>query len=471
MTELLKPPFGLTSAELIQNPQKYFDAVGLKELTPADMTQLATRARERITQRIYDRTSYPTFLKPIDPEKLEECEGQKNIVIEVGGTKMRASEWIVKNGKVVLNGNTIFNGQLVDEKGKEKKAFNDSDDFFDHLFTALPGLIDRIKGNPDAALSIIFSFPGQPTETEAGLDYEVGVLTKDFVIPEFEHTQFIPHLADYLKKKHQIEGTEMLSKVSLFNDTAILVGVDNNIGEVIGTGFNYALKITVKRLREMLGSNYAPGWDDNESMIVNIEAGNLGVMREFLGDENKLSFLNRISIGSSKPEEYREEKLISGMYLKEALKLVLEDINNITDNSAATINDIKAIESKHISMILKDNWNDVPFTIAEEYKLIVKRACEIIRNRSAQVAASLTQGGLMAAGEKHLATTIEGSVYWDMPGYGEEYAKAIHLMSGDNFSVSVNRPTIEGVGPELGSQYMGAVAGLLYFRDRGNREE
>lgn len=470
----------LTIAEILRNPEAYFEKVGLKILSADQMVKMSFQAGQRIEERIKQGKAYPTFLRPSNTEILKQCENQETIVIEVGGTNMRSSKWKVAGGD--LTSSKLSNGKLLDENKKEKKKFADSDEFFDDLFNALPKLKDLIKNNPEATLSIVFSFPGQPVETEDGLDYRVAKdLTKEFEIPGLNDSNFIQILNKYLKDKCKITP----KKMALFNDTANLL--ENNLGVVIGTGFNFALRMKVKQLRNILGKqDFAPDWDEEEYMIVNTESGDLGVAQNFFRIDDPNSIINRIDQRSSKKGEAMDEKLISGMYLREALRLVLEDLGIVNKG------DVVPIEAEHISLILADNWRTempqwmqrlvkaksyfgkekphetyLPFKVDKKYREFVKQACERIKNISEQVSFSLIKGGLDLAKEIEINANIEGSVFWHMPGYHEGFKNFAEEIFGDD-KVEIKNAKSEK-SHNLGSQYYAAVAGLQYFHDLKKR--
>lgn len=425
-------------------------------------------------------------------------EGQKNIVVEVGGTNMRAIMYRVKDGQLDSTGiyhDFPIKGKLTDKARNEKTVFKNSDDFFNHLFKALPNLKKIIKENPDALLSIIFSFPGQPTEIECNLDYEVGRFTKEFDIPGMEYNNFIPLLKQYLEK-HKITAP---GKIALFNDTAILPRKGDNVGLVVATGYNYALLMSVKQLREILGPQFAQGWDEDERMIVNVEAGNLNLAQKYAGDNNPNSIFSRVDARSSKPGEALDEKLISGKYLGEALKCVLEDLNKITNGQAVkNLKPETKIKAEHISSILEDDWatelspamkkafkegryqgnyekNEwfLPFKVDRRYRSIVKEACRLIKVRSAQIAASMVVGGLDLAQANGLSANIEGPVFWNMPGYKEEFAYGVRSLKGDTYPIryeNAKNPESYRLGiTEFGSLYYGGLAGLGYLQDAEKR--
>lgn len=471
----------LTEAQLLNNPEEYFRSVDLKSPTLVEMKSIAQETQIAIKTRLAKhKTTYPTYLRPLQPDILTNCEGKKNIVIEIGGTNMRAILWGVgKNGKLIpINGGPIFQEKLSN-KSEEKKSFESTDAYFDYLFQSLPGLFTLIKANPDALLSIIFSFPGQPIEGKNGLDYKIGPLRKGLKVKHLEKNNFIPLLNKYLENKYRITPRKMV----LFNDTAVLL--EDNIGLVVGTGYNFALKMMVVQLREIFGPKFAPSWKNNDWMVVNLEAGSIGVAQKYAGARNRGSIFNRID-RSDRPGTAQDEKIVSGLYLSRALQFALEDLNKITVGKAVgKLDQNIPIEAEHISMILNDDWSGdisaqfsddkqsklyLPFSVNGQYRAIVKQVCEIIRDTSAKVVASMLVGGLDLTGETKLEANVEGSLFWHMPSYKRLVVKYIKQLKGADFPIEIkNAKERKDNFSAWGSLYYGGLAGLQYFYNAEQR--
>jgi hexokinase len=456
-------------SELLNHPEAYFESVGLKRLRREQIIDISNLSHIRIEENIKKGKAFPTFLKPQNEALLQNCEDQETIVIEVGGTNMRASFWKLNKGKLIPpEKSEQMKGALplAGEPGKEKPKtrFQNSDEFFTELFKTLKGLDDLIKAHPEAVLSIVFSFPGIPGESQQGLDYKVSEnLTKDFDIPGLQGENFISKLNEFLKRKKNIEP----KKMALFNDTANLL--ENNLGLVIGTGFNFAIKMSVLKLRKILGQDFALDWKDEEEMIINTEAGSLGIAHEFFDFKNPNSIIARIDQKSDKHGEGMDEKLISGMYLEQSLDLILDDLSFISGGRTAKLEN-SVIKTEDISSVLAGDWGKIKsFKVHENDRSFVRKACERIRDISVDVAVGLVNGGLSLADERSLKATIEGSVYWKIPGYKERFEKKFHKINGSNFEVDILSAAKEGVDPNLGSQRAGAVCGIQYWKDRNKR--
>jgi len=446
----------------------YLKLTNLRQLKVGEMKEVASEMNTAIERKIYKGKAYPTFLRPTSKETVKKLVNEGTFVIEVGGTRMRANHWKNDNGTLSQVGDK-FEGRLKKD-GKEATVFKSPEDFFDSLFDSMAGLVDKIKENPKIPLSIIFSFEGRPVETDQGLDYIVTRLSKGFIIPGMLNNSFITLLNNYLKDKH---GITEHRKMALFNDTAILS--TKNIGTVVGTGFNYALKVQISKLREILGKEFArkEGWQDNEFMIVNIEAAEEGIIGKYMGINNPRSMLSRVDAGSENRGHALEEKVISGKYLGESLKIILSDLNKISLGRAVKGLDHNAIiSSADLSNILEGKWDSISsLYFNPNFRNVIKGICEILRDRAAFTLSSLIVGGLDFTGDISLDALVEGSLFWNLPGFKEKVAEGIKILEGDQFEIKFTNTVQESDGNEKSaSQYFGALAGMQFFHDFEKRK-
>jgi len=443
------------------------DQMGVRRFDINQMRQIAGGVQESITQRIFDRRSIPTFLKA-SPDNLKDLEGRETIVLEVGGTNMRFAHIKIVNGKPEIVGNEFGCGKLLDEKGDEKKKYGSAKEFFDQLNDVLkrkdenPDFEEILRKNPNAALSIIFSFPGIPEEIPGGsLDSLVPYFTKGFDIPGLERNKFMQVFNKYLKEKELGEKQQVI-----FNDTPILIAGDANIGLVVGTGYNFAIKMRVGKLREIKKEpNFAAGWDENDEMLVNIEAGGIDSASALMyqkaaeqgrSDKSIITILEK----ALPPEEQRkqmDEKRVSGKYKRLELREILEQLKLI---DSGTLEEWKA---EDVSAILNSQWDDEK--VNERIKSInvvdrqnVKEICEIIRDQAAQIVACHLAGALDVMNDRHIKAITEGSFFWKTPGFKESVEnclRALEVKKIEFIPAGVD-------GDNTGSMKRAAVAGINY---------
>jgi len=470
----------LRNEQLVQ-----LDQMGVRRFDINQMRQIAGGVRESITQRIFDGRSISTFLKA-SPENLTDLEGKETIVLEVGGTNMRFAHIKIVNGKPEIVGNEFGCGKLLDEKGDEKKKYGSAKEFFDRLFDELnakgenPGLNEILRKNPNAALSIIFSFPGIPEETPGGsLDSFVPYFTKGFDIPELKRNNFMQVFNEYLKERKLGERQQVI-----FNDTPILISGDTNIGLVVGTGYNFAIKMRVGRLREIKkDQSFAPGWAANDEMLVNIEAGGMDDTANILyaeavarGDRNS-SILAMIDGVLSEDEwgKQLEEKLIAGQNKGLELQLVLLKLKKarlINSEIISASLEKDRWKAEDVSAILRNQWDDENVnvrikTIDKVDRQQVKEICEIIRDQAAQIVACHLVGALDVLGEQEIKNITEGSFFWGTPQFKnivQQYLCALGVNYAEFIKVGVD-------GDKMGSMKRAAVAGINYIETHAPQRE
>jgi len=424
-------------------------------LSVDEMRSVASRIPDQIMQKLIDGSAHPTFLR-VPPQNIFFLEGQETVVIEVGGTNMRCGLGVIQEGKAKITGEALI-GNLVDEKGQAKTVFEGTEDFFDHLIQAFSDA-DQSKfqtildQNPNLPLSIIFSFPGKPEMTENGsLDCLVTELSKGFEIPGMIDQKFGQLLFAYLKEKN-IDQEER--EFAIFNDTPILLQSKDNFGIVVSTGFNYAVKMKVEKLRQIFNDpKFAPDWQNEDKMIVNIEAGGMSGAADVLYD--KYQILRSINEQSDNCGRQLDEKLISGKYLGQALRLITGDD--------------RACKSEYISNILANKWDNLPFSVEEADKQRVFNNCQLLRDLSAMVVACDIAGTADFLGEKRVEATVEGQVFWKMPDYKEKVVSYLVDVFGFEERNICFKPAGEE-GDRFGSLKKGAVAGL-YFLMRKSKSE
>jgi len=392
---------------------------------------------------------------------------------------MRAALIEVKNGKSTIIGKGIDEGKLTDvTTGDETTTFTSATDFFDHVFKALPNLEKMLRGNTEAALSIVFSFPGIPKEVEGGsLDAYVPYLTKGFVIPGLDKNNFMPVLNQYLKAKELGEKQQII-----FNDTPILVSGDANIGLVVGTGYNFAVKMKAGRLREIKGSDFAPGWDNSDEMLVDIEAGGIDQVAGLIYQEaaergqSDKSIVSMIDAALSLDERGKQmdEKLVSGKYkgleLQEIL-FMLKRQNLIQTEISAPGREENWWKAEDFSAILNNIWDgdkvsaDVKGILPAD-RTVVKEVCEIIRDQAAQIIACHLAGAAKVTGDRSVVAIAEGSLFWLTPGFKDKVVEYLKQLGID--SVEFTRAGEEG--DHAASMKRGAIAGINYIEIHTPRE-
>ncbi|MCL4374917.1 hypothetical protein M1523_03575 [Patescibacteria group bacterium] len=443
---------------------------GVRRFSHEEMIGLASRVRQEIIDRLQHSQSFPTFLRPV-PADLSQFEGKQTIALEVGGTKMRAGVVTVDQGKAEPTGE-MLEGRLTDQSGQPLTRFADPTDFFDHLFIALPNLAQLIKDDPEAALSIIFSFPGVPTEQPDRLDCRVTGLTKGFVIPGMIGANFVELFNQYLIDKGI---TDRPRRQTVFNDTPVLISGEANIGLVVGTGYNFAVAVPVGKLRQILGPDFAPEWDDRETMLVNVESGAIDLATRLLdpeylnGDVRSTSIIAQLDnlLPVEEKGKQMDEKLVSGKYKGLQLQLILSQLSQASlINSRTMPQDAESgWKTELVSSILEGKWN-TDWGIDEADRATVIQVCEIIRDQAAQVVASHLAGAVELTDQLRVKAVAEGSMFWKLPGFKDKVEAYLAELGISTVHFAAANDGMSEAGQskaEFASLKRGGVAGLAYW--------
>lgn len=308
-------------------------------------------------------------------------------------------------------------------------------ELFDHIVDCLADFLEKM-GIKDKKLPLgfTFSFPCQQTK----LDESVLLSwTKGFRLSGVEGKDVVSLLRESIKKRGDFD----IDIVAVINDTVgamMTCGYDDHnceIGLIVGTGTNACYMEQMRNLELLDG--------DEGRMCVNTEWG-------AFGDDGALEDLRtdidrEIDAGSLNPGKQLFEKMISGMYMGELVRLILVRMAKeqllfqgkttaelLTTGSFST-NYIYAIENdKHEEGLVSTEkvLRDLGLDLSLEDCIVTQRVCQIVSTRAAHLCAATLAAVLRQirdnkAAEK-LRTTIgvDGSVYKNHP----EFSRRLHKM-------------------------------------------
>ncbi|MCU0651324.1 MAG: hypothetical protein MUC39_00010 [Candidatus Omnitrophica bacterium] len=353
-------------------------------------------------------------------------ERGKYIALDLGGTNFRVLELELK-GK----------GRMSPPEEKkfilEKKyTIGEGRDLFDFIAKCVKDFIStrKIAQGEKREIGFTFSFPVKQTGIASGILVN---WTKDFSARGVEGRDVIKMLGDALKRS----GIGHIKVSALVNDTVgTLVArayQDSNcdVGLIIGTGTNACYEESITKIKKWQGAKKT-----GEKMIVNIEWGNFNRLPlnrfDKLLDDNSLN-----------PGRQTLEKMVSGMYLGEIVRLVLRDCGLCGFSIA------HSFKSEYISRIEADNSSDLRDVKAffrgcglgslglDERKMI-KTICRLVTLRAARISAAALAAVVTkidpALSKKH-TVAIDGSVYEKHPGFSSHMHQALKEI----FKSKVNR--------------------------------
>ncbi|XP_008308805.1 hexokinase-1 [Cynoglossus semilaevis] len=434
--QLLAYYFTELKDDQVKKIDKYLYSMRFSDETLLDITQ---RFRMELANGLGRDTNptavlkmLPTFVRSI-PDGSEKGDF---IALDLGGSNFRILRVKVSHEKK----------QTVQ---MESQIYNTPEDIihgtgtrlFDHVAECLGDFIEKhdIK-EKKLPVGFTFSFPCQQTKLDES--YLI-TWTKRFKASGVEGMNVVELLNKAIKKK----GTYEADIMAVVNDTVgtmMTCGFDDQrceVGIIIGTGTNACYMEELRHIDLVEG--------DEGRMCVNTEWG-------AFGDDGRLEdirteFDREIDRGSLNPGKQLFEKMVSGMYLGELVRLILVKMaregmlfeGRITPELLTR----GTFETKHISAIEKNKeglckakeiLTKLGVEPSDEDCIAVQHVCAIVSFRSANLIAAVLAGILKRLkenkGVSRLRTTvgIDGSLYKMHPQYARRLHKTVRRLVPDS---------------------------------------
>ncbi|XP_070621715.1 hexokinase-2-like isoform X2 [Erythrolamprus reginae] len=373
----------------------------------------------------------PTFVRSI-PDGTEEGDF---LALDLGGTNFRVLRVKVadKVSKEVEMENKIYNvpEDLMRGSGTQ---------LFDYIAGCLADFMEQqqIKDRK-LPLGFTFSFPCHQTKLDESI---LDTWTKGFKCSGVEGKDVVSLLRNAIKKRGDFE----IDVVAVVNDTVgtmMTCGYDDHnceVGLIVGTGSNACYMEEMRHIETVEG--------DEGRMCINMEWG-------AFGDDGSLrdirtEFDQEIDRGSLNPGKQLFEKMISGLYMGELVRLILVKMAKEKLLFGGKLPDgLKksgCFETRYVSAIEKEKEGIAKArTILEQLGLepsyedcvATQRVCEIVSTRSANLCGAALAAVLLRLKENRgvdwLRTTIgvDGSVYKQHPHFARRLHKVVRrLLSG-----------------------------------------
>uniref|UniRef100_A0A3B5M7Z5 Hexokinase-2 n=1 Tax=Xiphophorus couchianus TaxID=32473 RepID=A0A3B5M7Z5_9TELE len=369
----------------------------------------------------------PTFVRST-PDGTEQGEF---LALDLGGSNFRILLVKVKgNGdqKVEMESQIYDIPELV--------MRGSGSELFDHIADCLANFLEKM-GIKDKKLPLgfTFSFPCQQTK----LDESVLISwTKGFRLSGVEGKDVVSLLRKSIKKRGDFD-TDIMAVISDTVGTMMTCGFDDRhceIGLIVGTGTNACYMEQMRNLQLMDG--------DEGQMCVNTEWG-------AFGDDGALEDLRtdidrEIDAGSLNPGKQLFEKMISGMYMGELVRLILvkmareqllfqgQTTPQLLTSGRFSTNYIYAIESdKLVFKALRSLGLDP----SAEDCAATRRICQIVSTRAAHLCASALAAVMRqirdnkAAEKLRITIGVDGSVYKGHPEFPRKLNKMVRRLVPD----------------------------------------
>lgn len=371
----------------------------------------------------------PTFVRATP----DGTESGDFLALDLGGTNFR-----VLHVRVVEEEQKMLKMDSQICAIPQEMMLGTGEQLFDHIAACLGDFLvsQDLKGHT-LPLGFTFSFPCEQKEIDKSILIR---WTKGFKCSGVEGEDVVKLLKEAIQRR----GDYDIGSVAMVNDTVgtmMSCGYRDQsceIGMIIGTGTNACYMEEMKNVKRVEG--------EAGRMCINTEWGGFGddgSLRDILTEFDVV-----VDETSINPGVHTFEKMISGMYLGEIVRLVLVRLAKekllfkgqtskdlLTPNTFQTkfISEIEEEDSglenaQNILTKLGLKWNDVD-------SRVVRLVCDTISSRSARLCAAalatLANRIRVNRGLDHLKTTVgvDGTVYRKHPNFSKELQATVRLLA------------------------------------------
>ncbi|KAM4637101.1 LOW QUALITY PROTEIN: hexokinase HKDC1-like [Discoglossus pictus] len=333
----------------------------------------------------------------------------------------------------------------------------------DYVAECLADFMKKQQIKKKIPLGFTFSFPCKQTKLDEGILIS---WTKEFKVRGVQGKDVVTLLRKSLKKK-ECTNVEVVALVNDTVGTMMSCGYDDplcEVGAIIGTGTNACYMENLSNMDLVEG--------DEGRMCINTDWGAFGDDGSL--DDIRTEFDKEIDLGSINPGKQLFEKMISGLYMGELVRLILLKMAKrglLFGGKISTALRTKGkLLTSHVADMEKYNeglyntkqiLSDLGLDPSEDDCIAVQHVCTIISFRSANLCAA----GLAAILSKKLdrmRTTVgmDGTVYKTHP----QYAKRLHKVVRRLVPNCDIRFLLSESGSAKGAAMVTAVACRLLFQ-------
>uniref|UniRef100_A0A8C5C6T4 hexokinase n=1 Tax=Gadus morhua TaxID=8049 RepID=A0A8C5C6T4_GADMO len=410
------------------------------QLSDANLMDVSLRFRREMDKGLGRDTNPTAALKMLPTFVRSTPDGTEKghfLALDLGGTHFR-----VLLVKVSCNGQQNVEMESQIYAIPEEIMRGTGSELFDHIADCLANFLDKLGiKEKKLPLGFCFSFPCQQTK----LDESILVSwTKGFTASGVVGNDVVAMLRRAIQKRGDFD----IDIVAVINDTVgtmMTCGYEDHhceIGLIVGTGTNACYMEEVRNM-ELVD-------EDEGRMCVNMEWGAFG--DDGALDDLRTVFDREIDAGSLNPGGQLFEKMISGFYMGELVRLILVNMakEQMIFQGQVTPGLLTrgSFNTGHVSAIEDDRDNagllaaetllrGLGLSPSTEDCVATQRVCQVVSTRSAHLCAAslvsvLRQIRDNKAAEK-LRTTIgvDGSVYKNHPQFARKLHKMVRRLAPD----------------------------------------
>ncbi|XP_028844788.1 hexokinase HKDC1 [Denticeps clupeoides] len=393
----------------------------------------------------------------VEMEKGLSCESNATAAVKMLPTHVRSTPDGSEKGEFLaldLGGSRFKVLQVkVSENGKRKvemesetypipdEIFNGrGTDLFSHVAECLKDFMEKKNMNQKKKpLGFTFSFPCAQSKLDEGVLLS---WSKNFKSRGVQGTNVVHSLRQAIRRVGDID-VDVLALVNDTVGTMMTCGYDDHhceVGVIVGTGTNACY------MEEMRHIDLVEG--DEGRMCINTEWGAFG--DDGTLDDFVTSFDKEIDAASINPGKQLFEKMVSGMYMGELVRLILLKMAKKGLLFGGMVSDALRtkgkLQTKHICSIeeyknglsnTKGILTELGLRPSDDDCIAVQHVCTIVSFRSANLCAAALAAILTRIREnrkvKTLRTTVgvDGTVYRTHPQYSKRLHKVVRRLVPD----------------------------------------
>ncbi|XP_055025367.2 hexokinase HKDC1 [Misgurnus anguillicaudatus] len=432
---LLSFYFTKLQEDQIKKVDRYLYAM---RLSNDQLVDISARFRLEMEKGLSSESNAAASVKMLPTHVYSTPDGSERgefLALDLGGSKFKVLQVKVSdNGKrnVQMESETYpIPEEIMNGKGSE---------LFEHVAESLKAFLQKHDNKQKRKpLGLTFSFPCAQSKINEAVLLS---WSKNFKARGVQGANVVQSLRDAMKEVGGVD-VDILAIVNDTVGTMMTCGYDDHnceVGVIIGTGTNACY------MEEMRHIDMVEG--DEGRMCINTEWGAFGddgVLDDFITD-----FDREIDAASVNPGKQLFEKMISGMYMGELVRLILLKMakKGLLFNGQVT-DDLRTkgkFQTSYICLIEQyksglENTRDILTQLglnpSEDDCIAVQHVCTIVSFRSANLVAAALAAILTRIREnkklKTLRTTVgvDGTLYRTHPQYSKRLHKVVRYLVSD----------------------------------------
>ncbi|NP_998231.1 hexokinase-2 [Danio rerio] len=436
-TQLLAYYFTELHHDHVQKVDKYLYHMRLSNENLMDVSKRFRKEMDKGLGRDTNPTAAVKMLPTFVRSTPDGTETGDFLALDLGGTNFR-----------VLLVKVSSNGMQKVEMENQIYAISENimrgcgSELFDHIAECLANFLEKLGiKEKKLPLGFTFSFPCQQTKLDESF---LVSWTKGFKASGVEGKDVVSLLRKAIRKRGDFD----IDIVAVINDTVgtmMTCGYDDHhceIGLIVGTGTNACYMEEMRHLELVDG--------DEGRMCVNMEWGAFG--DDGALDDLRTEFDREIDAGSLNPGKQLFEKMISGMYMGELVRLILvkmaKDGLLFQGHTTPDLLTTGHFQTSFVSAI--ENRKDDEGIVSAEQVLrglgldptpedcvATQRVCQIVSTRAAHLCAASLAAVLRqirdnkASDRLRTSIGVDGSVYKNHPEFARRLNKMVRSLVPD----------------------------------------